>query len=98
MTKISTSTKKKTKTKAEAPKKIGAKAEAPKKIGRPAADEARVTISFRVPSRVQAAFLRLAEEENQARPGRNVKPSDLYNEALASFLRVQGVHIEGWNA
>lgn len=71
--------------------------ETPKKLGRPPIDEPRVTISFRVPQAVQASFEKLADDETKAKPGRVVKPSELYNEALASFLQSRGVTIEGWN-
>lgn len=78
-------------------KKSATKSPTQKRIGRPPLSEPRVTISFRVPEDVQEAFIQLAQEETQASPGRKIKPSELYNHALALFLKERGHVIEGWN-
>lgn len=67
------------------------------KTGRPKEEIERVTISFRIPNAAEEAVKKLAEDETAKTPGRTVKPSDIYNQALAEFLTKHKVKIAGWN-
>lgn len=68
------------------------------KTGRPKDAIEKVTISFRIPKQAEDAVANLATTQTAKTPGRTIKASDIYNEALASFLLKHGVKIPGWNA
>lgn len=67
------------------------------KMGRPKDAVERVTISFRIPKTAEDAIANLAASETTKMPGRIVKASDLYNQAIAEMLLKRGVKIPGYN-
>lgn len=67
------------------------------KMGRPKDSVERTTVSFRVPKAVEDAIANLAASETTKTPGRTVKASDLYNQAIAEMLLKRGVRIPGYN-
>lgn len=81
------------KAKKKAPKKTDAK-----KTGRPKLATPKTTISFRIPELAEAAFIKLAADETAKSPGREVKVSEVYNQALAEFAKKKGIKVPGWNA